>query len=310
MLAAGVVALALLGSGIVLLGTSKTESPVGAASAATVADAPQSIQAAAASLVLLHISEGTTSRVANGVVLEGGALIATTAPMSAAATVVIVTNTLERFNARVLGVDLRSGLRVLQPDTTLPAPPVASVPASSKTAVAVSLGDATGARIRWENATVLSADVPVVVNHITLGALRVPDHLDQIPGSILVSPEGALEAVAVPQLGKHLYLPASLITTLAHHLAKGTNNAHFVLRISAQTLPGKGVRVVGVDPKGPAAGVLFAGDVVVAWESTPLTCTSELVDALYTQDTTQALHLTVARSGTQLQVVVAPVPTS
>ena len=310
MLGAGVVALVLLGAGIVLLGTSKSTPRVSVAHAASVAAAPAAIQPAAASLVLLHISDHGAVRVVNGIVLKGGTLIATTAPISSSASVVVITEAREHINARLVDSDPRTGLGVLQPTKNLPAPPVSSSTASTRTAVALALGESSGAIIRWEHTTVNSLDNPVVVNHVTLGAIRAQNHLDRMPGSILLSPEGNLEAVAVPQLGQHLYLPASLITALVEHMATGLNPTHFALRISAQTVLGKGVRIVAVDPHGPAAGVLFDGDLVVAWNGLPLTCASEFVNALYAENTTQALHLTVVRSGTALQVVVAPVPTS
>ena len=222
----------------------------------------------------------------------------------------MITGTNERLHAAVLANDARSGLGVLRPEVVLPAPPsVGELPPTS-TAVALSLGGTSGAPISWERITISSTDVPIVIDHVALGAVRAATHLDQTAGSVLVSSSGTLEAVSTPRLGAHLYLPASLIIDLALRLAQGTPPSHCALRISAQTSSGAGARVIAVDPTGPSAGVLFEGDVVIAIEGSKVHTASELVDALYVQDAAVALHLTVRRHGNELQVLVAPVPTS
>lgn len=310
MLAAGVVALALLGSGMLVFSTESTRPTTAVVAVATVANAPRDLQAAASSLVMLHLSDAEGSRVADGLVLNGGGLIVTTAPLTSTTTVTVITDTQQRLSASVVATDARSGLGILRPASVLADPASMGEVNPTSTALAISLSDARFTQLRWVHTIVSSTDVPVVVDHIALGAVRTVTPLDVTPGSLLVSPGGRLEAVATPRLGPHLYLPASVITRLAEQLAQGAAPMHYVLGILARTNPDNGITVVAVDPAGPSAGLLFAGDVITAIEGTRVQTASELVDALYVHDSSAAEHLTVRRAGHELEVVVDPVPTT
>jgi serine protease Do len=61
----------------------------------------------------------------------------------------------------------------------------------------------------------------------------------------------------------------------------------------------EGVLVVGVDPRGPAAGQLRAGDVIVALQNREVASPEALAEALDEEDDTAAVLLRVWRDGSE-----------
>jgi len=66
----------------------------------------------------------------------------------------------------------------------------------------------------------------------------------------------------------------------------------------------KGVQIVVVDPASPSRALLKSGDIITALNGTPVKTTTALIALIKVQSPHGTVHLTVERSGHQLQLDV------
>ena len=66
----------------------------------------------------------------------------------------------------------------------------------------------------------------------------------------------------------------------------------------------KGVLIVGVDPASPSRALLKPGDIITALDGTPVKTTTALIALIKAQSPHRTVHLTLERSGHQLQLDV------
>ena len=307
-----VIAAAALVGGTLALSMSLGSTTATQTASATLASAPQVVQPTAASMVSLRSATSSGSVYGTGLVVEHGAVIATTLPISPGAVVTVTTEDRRTLAASVLGQDARTGLTLLAPSATLPSPTAAPTVATVGTlATVVAVTSNTGTPlIRWASATVRSHDAPMVVGNVALGTFRVGSTLDSVPGSGLIADDGTLLGIAAPNLGTHVYLPATFVELLATMMMASPSPTHGCLKIEGRTSATGGVIVVGVDAGGPAAGTLEAGDVIISVGSTSVRTISELVDTLYTLPAASRVDLVVTRHGATSRVAVKLAPST
>jgi S1-C subfamily serine protease len=269
-------------------------------SARSVAAAPQAIQAAASSLVGLRISPaGMPSSQATGLVVDKGALVATTASIPIGARVTMTSAERVSLSAVVVATDPIAGLTLLRPTSSLPAPTTAMASASGlepATEVWVSSSGNGPISIRWASTSLRSPDAPVVIQTVGLGTLTDTSSSSTMAGAVLVASDGTMLGIAAPQLGLHSWLPVAMVEQLA--AAMPTGGSHGCLRIEARTATAGGVRVVSIDADSPALTSLAPGDRLIAIDGQALSSISELLDALYTRSPGSSVTITFVRQGT------------
>ena len=310
--AAGIVVLGLIAGGLIVGLSHDSRHPSGG-TVATLADAPLQIQPSAASMVGIQVTsaEGGMTE-ATGLIVGGGAVVATTLPIPASSAVTIQTEDHRTLSASVLHVDSVTGIALLAPSETLPAPtdaPAATTNRSGVTSIALLAAHASPT-IRWAPAMVSSTDAPLMVHNVAIGTLRAGSPLSGIAGSALVAADGSLLALAAPNLGAHVYLPATFVESVAVMMMHAPVAHHGTLKIEACTSKNGGAEVVSVDQSGPASGQLAAGDIVTAVGTTHITSVSDLVDALYTFPASNAVTLTVTRRSSTQHATITLTPST
>jgi hypothetical protein len=141
----------------------------------------------------------------------------------------------------------------------------------------------------------------------------VPQHTDVSPGSFLFTSNAELVGMVFEDARARAIVPAATLLAAAERLVSDSPSAPAPLGVDVQPLtePVKaatgaamGVVVTWVDPEGPGAGRLTAGDVIEAIDRQPLS-TERYWDARVARLTAgETLNLDVRRRGELLEVAV------
>ncbi len=253
-----------------------------------------------------------TERIGNGVVVGPGGLVLTMAYLVTEAESVFLTrNDGRRVPAHVLGLDIRSGLSLVQALEPLDLP-------------ALTIGSSRG----------LEEGAPIVVagaggrTHAVAGKLlaRIPFsgyweyHLDEAlitapahphwSGAALIGPKGDLIGLGSLSLegrdseGKarpiNMFVPAELLPPILDDLARGKapHPPRPWLGVFAQEMENH-VVIVGISPKGPAARAeLRAGDLILEVDGQPIADLAEFYEQMWALgDAGVSIPLKVLREG-------------
>jgi S1-C subfamily serine protease len=303
------VTIGLIGGAAAFVLTSRSSTPSPTLTSATsVATAPRAIQPTAASMVGLRITTaGTPGSEAAGLIVDGGALVVTTAIIPAGSAIEVITQERRSIGASVVATDPIAGVSILRPAASLPTPVVSAAASEGKgsaTEVWVATGAGGASTIAWTSARVMSTDAPVVVDSVGIGTMTDASSsaASAMPGTALVAPDGSLLGIAAPRLGLHHWLPASMIEELATSMP--SEPTHACLKIEGETARLGGVEVVSVEAASPVAGVLEPGDVIEAIGTTRVRTISELLDDLYAMSPGTSVSLSIDRHGTTEHVGV------
>jgi S1-C subfamily serine protease len=129
-----------------------------------------------------------------------------------------------------------------------------------------------------------------------------------IGGAPLLDSAGAVVGILYPQPSSTgattTFLPSELVTGVADDLRSRQKVLHGWLGISGTDAPsGGGALVDSVDPKGPSAGRVLTGLVIVGVDSLPVRTMAELRARLYVLDPGQPVTLSVQQASGAKQVV-------
>ncbi|PIB94253.1 S1C family serine protease [Caulobacter sp. FWC2] len=260
-----------------------------------------------------------TERVGNGVVIGPGGLVLTMAYLITEATDVILTrNDGRRVPAHVLGLDVRSGLGLVQALEPLDLPVMTIGSAKD-----LDTGDAIIAAGAGGRAHAVAGKVLARMPFAGYWEYLLDDAIITGPahphwsGAALIGPKGDLvglgsltlegrdnEGLARPI---NMFVPAELLPPILDELARGRSPhpPRPWLGVFAQEMDSH-VVIVGISPKGPAARAeLKAGDLILAVDGMPVSTLSEFYETMWSLgDAGVGVPLKVLREGDAFEVEI------
>jgi S1-C subfamily serine protease len=283
------------------------------------------IDAAAPSVVQVH----GRKRPASGVTYAKGVIVTTMSALGREDGLEVRQHDGEAAEAELVGWDPATGLAVLRADR-LSAPPLA--PSSTP----VRVGHLALALARsWSNALTCSAGIVAVIGGpLHTGRRRAIDQVfrttapmhEGFAGGAFLDAGGGLIGVTTSSAirGLGVVIPASIAWATAAAIVEHGRVKRGYLGIAGQpaALPEhqrggtgreRGVLVLAVTPGGPAASAgVLVGDVLIAFDDTPLESPEELMDALIAAGAGHDARLRVLRGASvvDLRVTAGERPTS
>ena len=260
-----------------------------------------------------------TERVGNGVVVGPGGLVLTMAYLvTEAEDVVLTRNDGRRVPAHVLGLDVRSGLGLVQALEPLDLPVMTIGSAKDLDVGAPVIAAGAGGRAHAVAGKVL-ARMPFAGYWEYLldeAIITGPAH-PHWSGAALIGPKGDLVGLGSltlegrDQNGEarpiNMFVPAELLPPILDDLARGQvpHPPRPWLGVFAQEMEDH-VVIVGISPKGPAARAeLRAGDLILAVDGQPVSDLAEFYEALWSLgDAGVSVPLKVLREGDAFEVEV------
>jgi S1-C subfamily serine protease len=260
-----------------------------------------------------------TERVGNGVVVGPGGLVLTMAYLITEATDVILTrNDGRRVPAHVLGLDVRSGLGLVQALEPLDLPVMTIGSARD-----LDTGDAIIAAGAGGRAHAVAGKVLARMPFAGYWEYLLDDAIITGPahphwsGAALIGPKGDLvglgsltlegrdnEGLARPI---NMFVPAELLPPVLDELARGRSPhpPRPWLGVFAQETENH-VIIVGISPKGPAARAeLAAGDLILAVDGMPVSTLAEFYESMWSLgDAGVSVPLKIRREGDVFEVEV------
>jgi S1-C subfamily serine protease len=225
-----------------------------------------------------------------GVVIAAHLVATTAAALAGARTVHVVAATGRLLDGVVHGVDRVSGIVILRLSAPLPAAQmnVGDTLGSGTPALAVAMRPAASGHepvAIWTSGTVVSVgeappgEPETSMAQITVRGAAVP----KMPGEPLLDRQGRVEGILDGASGaERSFLPMSLVMGVSNDLETIGRVRHGWLGVTDATLAGSvGAKVVWVDPKGAAATVLRAGDVIVQVDGWQVHSAADLRSMLY-----------------------------
>lgn len=298
---------------------------------------PGAVKSAVKSMVLLSRTTASgTAYTGCGISLGRDGLFLTSAQSVKATTSLVASaQTLAPSPATVVAVDPGSDVALVRVlNASVPVASLSgdrSIAAGSEDSVvaltrgATSHSDPGGVTPRWSPATFDYIGSPPrrgsasSLADIMVTTLGTP----QPPGAVLVNGEGSVIGLldqsvpstpkaAAPRAPNAAFLPADLLAGVANDLALNRPVKHGWLGIDGRdTTVGstaqsaeRGALVSSVDPNGPAASSLKAGDVIEAVGGHPVRSMAELRTRLYVLSPGTPVQLKVVRDGTTINVEV------
>ena len=236
-----------------------------------------------------------TERVGNGVVISLSGLVVTMAYLVTEAEEVMLTrNDGQRVPAHVLGLDVRSGLGLVQALEPLDLPAITIGSARDLEAGAAIIAAGAGGR-----AHAVAGQVLTRMPFAGYWEYKLDDAIITAPahphwsGAALIGPKGDLVGLGSltlegrDQSGEarplNLFVPAQLLPPILDDLARGRSphSPRPWLGVFAQEMENH-VVIVGISPKGPAdRAELRAGDLILAVAGEPVSDMSGFYDALW-----------------------------
>jgi S1-C subfamily serine protease len=242
-----------------------------------------------------------TERVGNGVVVGPGGLVLTMAYLiTEAETVVLTRNDGRRVPAHVLGLDVRSGLGLVQALEPLDLP-------------AITIGSAQNLEV---GAPIIAAGAGYWEYLLDDAIITGPAH-PHWSGAALIGPKGDLVGLGSLTLeGRdqndhprpiNMFVPAEMLPPILDDLARGQSPhpPRPWLGVFAQEMENH-VVIVGISPKGPAARAeLKAGDLILAVDGEPISDLTEFYDKLWSLgDAGVSVPLKILREGDAFEVEI------
>jgi S1-C subfamily serine protease len=260
-----------------------------------------------------------TERVGNGVVVGPSGLVLTMAYLITEAEEVVLTrNDGRRVPAHVLGLDVRSGLGLVQALEPLDLPVMTIGSARDLDAGAPVIAAGAGGRAHAVAGKVL-ARMPFAGywEYLLDDAIITGPAHPHWSGAALIGPKGDLVGLGSLTLeGRdqndearpiNMFVPAELLPPILDELARGRSPhpPRPWLGVFAQEMEGH-VVVVGISPKGPAARAeLSAGDLILAVDGMPVSTLAEFYESLWSLgDAGVTVPLKVLREGDAFEVEI------
>ena len=229
--------------------------------------------------------------------------------------------------AELVGWDPATGLAVLRANG-LDAPPITASAAPVRVGhIAIGLGRS------WSNVITASAGIIAVIGGpLHTGRRRTIDHVfrttapmhDGFAGGAFLDAGGGVIGIATTRSirGLGVVIPASIAWNAAAGVIEhgGKKRGYFGVAGQSVELPEhqrggsgreRGMLTMAVTPDGPAArGGVLVGDVLIAFDGTPLDSPEDLLDLLMTTGAGHSARLQVLRGGalTELSITVGERP--
>jgi len=252
-----------------------------------------------------------------GVVVSDRLVVTTRAAVADARTVRVLAATGRMLSGEVLGTDRESGVAVLRLSEPLPAAQmdVGDTLGEGSPAIAVAMRPGTGdgaPQPEWASGKVVSVGNPppgsptTGMAQITVRGAAVP----AMPGEPLVDRKGRVEGILDSTDGAdRSFLPSSVLLGVTTDLDTIGRVRHGWLGITDTTLAsGTGTRVVWVDPRGAAARVLRAGDVIVQVDGWRVHSAADLRSMLYVMAPGTRVSVRAVRGGHVVRATVRLAP--
>jgi S1-C subfamily serine protease len=261
-----------------------------------------------------------TERVGNGVVVGPGGLVLTMAYLitEATETVVLTRNDGRRVPAHVLGLDVRSGLGLVQALEPLDLPAITIGSAQNLEVGAPIIAAGAGGRAHAVAGQVL-ARMPFAGywEYLLDDAIITGPAHPHWSGAALIGPKGDLVGLGSLTLeGRdqndhprpiNMFVPAEMLPPILDDLARGQSPhpPRPWLGVFAQEMENH-VVIVGISPKGPAARAeLKAGDLILAVDGEPISDLTEFYDKLWSLgDAGVSVPLKILREGDAFEVEI------
>jgi len=260
-----------------------------------------------------------TERIGNGVVVGPGGLVLTMAYLITEAEEVVLTrNDGRRVPAHVLGLDVRSGLGLVQALESLDLPVIPIGSARELEAGSPIIAAGAGGRAHAVAGQVL-ARMPFAGywEYLLDDAIITGPAHPHWSGAALIGPKGDLVGLGSLTLeGRdkdgqakpiNMFVPAELLPPILDELARGQapHPPRPWLGIFAQEMENH-VVIVGISPKGPAARAeLRAGDLILAIDDQPIADLAEFYETLWSLgDAGVTVPLKILREGDAFEVEV------
>lgn len=260
-----------------------------------------------------------TERIGNGVVVGPGGLVLTMAYLITEAEAVVLTrNDGRRVPAHVLGLDVRSGLGLVQALEPLDLPVITIGSAKDLETGSPIIAAGAGGRAHAVAGQVL-ARMPFAGywEYLLDDAIITGPAHPHWSGAALIGPKGDLVGLGSLTLeGRdkegqakpiNMFVPAELLPPILDELARGQapHPPRPWLGIFAQEMENH-VVIVGISPKGPAARAeLRAGDLILAVDDQPVSDLAEFYETLWALgDAGVTVPLKILREGDAFEVEV------
>jgi putative serine protease PepD len=279
---------------------------------------PASAEAASHSMVQLQAvtSHGTVSLVGVGVA-EGG-LVATTADgLAGLRSISMIDSNGRRSRASVLAVDSASDIALVSVPDDVPVAPFADDATLSEGSASMTLTVAPPVAgtvtLNCQDGTVTGVDTEIASGWAKgmPGITSASTAVNQQPGDPILHQEGEVIGLLYTAGTSSTYLPTQLVLGVADDLRSTGHVVHGWLGVQGDTAAGSsGARVASLMAGSPAAGLLQAGDVVVAMGSMPIRSMADLRARLYVMAPKTEVGLSVVdgSSSTVVDVTLSPSP--
>jgi putative serine protease PepD len=281
-------------------------------------EVPASAEAASHSMVQLQAvtSHGTVSLV--GVAVAEGGLVATTADgLAGLRSISMIDSNGRRARASVLAVDDASDIALVSVPDDVPVAPFADDATLSQGSASMTLTVAPPVAgtvtLNCQDGTVTGVDTEIPSGWAKgmPGIISATTAVNQQPGDPLLNQEGAVIGLLYASGTSSTYLPTQLVLGVADDLRSTGHVVHGWLGVQGDTATGSsGARVASLMPGSPAAGLLHAGDVVVAMGSVPIRSMADLRARLYVMAPKTEVGLSVRNgsASTVVDVTLSPSP--
>jgi S1-C subfamily serine protease len=319
MVAVGAVAVMAVVAWVVLLLSPASDHPMPSATSDTQQGSPRTVPgsgntvpgwAAPAGRSMVELQAGTTNGVVTlfGIaVAEGGVVVTTAEPLRGAQWIDMVGADGKLQRASIAATDGDSDLALVDVPVDVPIAPFsddASLTAGTATLVLDLVPYKNSGPVLHSTAAVVTSVAQAIESGPARGLAGITAHVANsgAPGQPLLNDAGSVVGLLCNP-STATFLPTALVVAVADDLRSKGRVPHGVLGIQGTTATGgPGAMVETVSAKGPAAGRLHHGEVIVAVNNQPVRTMAELLTRLYALAPGTGVELSV-ENGTQKNTV-------
>jgi S1-C subfamily serine protease len=319
MVAVGVVAVMAVVAWVVLLLSPASDHPMPSATSDTQQGSPRTVPgtgntvpgwAAPAGRSIVELQAGTTHGVVTlfgTAVAEGGVVVTTAEPLRGAQWIDMVGADGQLQRASIEATDGDSDIALVNVPVDVPIAPFsddANLAAGTASLVLDLTPYKNAGPVLHSSAAMVTSVAQAIESGPARGLAGITVHMatSGAPGQPLLNEAGAVIGMLCNP-STATFLPTSLVVAVADDLRSKGRISHGILGIQGSNAPGgPGAIVQSVTAKGPAAGRLHHGEVIVAIDSQPVRTMAELLTRLYALAPGTGVELSV-ENGTQKNTV-------